>query len=733
MKISQRVTRMVTILVSPLLLLSVILSIYLGSIPEKYLLQPGDASPYDITAPKSIRNLAETEQRAQEASAQVANVLLRSEQIVQEVGEHVELFLALADQQRGIIESYTVIPETTPAIPAVTEPVQNPEVTASPTASPEPTLAPTPSPTPVAILNMDEQVAQLVQAMSTNLSIVLQAEDARAFLTMETSRYESVKGNINTLTGLIMSEPVDSAALRLSLSQKIESLSGNLTAYTEDATLIERSLSMLLEPNVVYDALATSNAKQAAYDKVMSNPTMIDKGTRIVTMGDTITEDTYALLIEFDLIDSGGFDYQYFAGIMILVGLLLFIAIFYLNKYEKAILKSGGDRVSLLLALLLPLFASVYLARQFPLSPPVYFAAVLISAYFGFRTSLLMSLLLTIAVLPMTGFDPVFPLIALSGSAVAALFTKGITRRDNYAFIIIATAGTNLVATFAFGIIQKEDWATITVNCGYTGVSGVLSVIAAIGIMPLFEMLFNTVSPLRLIELSQPGHPLLRRLFVEAPGSSQHSMMVANLADAAADAIGANPLLARVGAYYHDIGKLENPLMFTENQEGENPHDYLPPEQSAAIILSHPDNGVRIGRRYRLPGQILRIIHEHHGSTMQVFFYHKAKKLAEENHQPEPECSAFKYRCPIPSSQESAIVMLADSVEAAIKSTGTSRLEDVEALIRKIIKTKNEQDQLINSELSFKDVETLIKAFLQVYAGHFHERVKYPVQETSPD
>ena len=154
-----------------------------------------------------------------------------------------------------------------------------------------------------------------------------------------------------------------------------------------------------------------------------------------------------------------------------------------------------------------------------------------------------------------------------------------------------------MLMSVAYGLLMKDAWTELTMRSGYAALTGVLSVIAAIGIMPLFEMTFNAVSPMRLIELSQPSHPLMRRLFVEAPGSSQHSMMVANLADTAADAIGANAMLARVAAYYHDIGKLENPLMFTENQEGENPHDELEPIESAEIILAHPDAGVRSEER----------------------------------------------------------------------------------------------------------------------------------------
>jgi putative nucleotidyltransferase with HDIG domain len=203
-------------------------------------------------------------------------------------------------------------------------------------------------------------------------------------------------------------------------------------------------------------------------------------------------------------------------------------------------------------------------------------------------------------------------------------------------------------------------------------------------------------------------------------------MMVANLADAAAEAIGANALLARVGAYYHDIGKLENPLMFTENQSGENPHDKLDPLESVKSLIAHPEAGARIARRYRLPPPLISIIQEHHGSTIQTYFYEKARRLAAENHQEEPDPNQFRYQCPIPSRRESAVVMLSDTVEAAMKSTNTHQIEACEALIRRLIKIKNDQDQLIQSGLSYKDIETIIAAFLHVYAGHFHERIRYP-------
>ena len=232
---------------------------------------------------------------------------------------------------------------------------------------------------------------------------------------------------------------------------------------------------------------------------------------------------------------------------------------------------------------------------------------------------------------------------------------------------------------------------------------------------------------MRLLDLAQQSHPLQKRLFLEAPGTSQHSMMVANLADAAAEAIGANALLAKVGSYYHDIGKLERPEYFTENQQDKvNPHDNLNIEDSVAIITAHPSDGLKLAKKYRLPLAIQNIILEHHGTTCPGYFYLKAKKEAQEKGLPEPAKENFAYKGTVPSTRESAIIMIADSCEAAVRSRGVHEVEEAEVLFRQIVKQKIDEDQLVHSGLSFDDIEKMIRAFIQVYAGFFHERVKYP-------
>jgi cyclic-di-AMP phosphodiesterase PgpH len=714
MKLTAGVRKILVWVGTVLLILAVVAAIYSGSIPEKYRLKAGDASPYDIYAKRSIPNRLETDLRAAKAAAEVPDVMLRSDVITNEVKAKTADFFDIIDNLRAAAKHPT---------PAATSGQTTSGTTAkSNTAETTQTSG--------LVTNPAQLAEDITLQIGQQLALVITSDDAMLYATLEDSRYNSIKGHVTSLVSLIMAQTVDASALKSALAEQMDNLKKTVTFYAEDSGIIERTLGMLLRANVVFDAVATANARQVAFDRIQNNPVMLERGTRVVSAGEIITDDTYALLRDLGLIDSGRFDFTHLFGIAALLLFLIVVSVYYISVYEKSTVRTMADQASLLLALLIPLAFSAYIARSAPLAPPVYFAAVLIASYFGFRLAAVLTLGLAIAILPMTNFSPVFLVVAIGGSLVAALFTKGVGRKQNYGLIIIATASANILLTLACGLMQKDGGSAITVNSAYTALSGALSVIAAIGIMPLFELLFNTVSPLRLIDLSQPGHPLLRRLFVEAPGTSQHSMMVANLSDAAATAIGANAMLARVGAYYHDIGKLEHPMMFTENQEGENPHDSLDPVESAEIILSHPDAGLRIGRRYRLPMPILRIIHEHHGTTAQVYFYHKAMKLAEEGAQPAPDVTRYKYHCPLPSSRESAIVMLADSVEAAMKSTGINQIDEAEKLIRRLIKTKNEQDQLVYSGMSFEDVEKLIQAFLQVYSGHFHERVKYPDDHT---
>jgi cyclic-di-AMP phosphodiesterase PgpH len=253
-------------------------------------------------------------------------------------------------------------------------------------------------------------------------------------------------------------------------------------------------------------------------------------------------------------------------------------------------------------------------------------------------------------------------------------------------------------------------------------VSGIGSAVLTIGLLPFFEASFGILSTMRLIELSNPNHPLLRKILMEAPGTYHHSVMVANLAESACEAIGANGLLARVGSYYHDIGKTRRPNFYIENQMHlENPHDRLPPDKSANIIIAHVTDGSNILKKYHMPKEIIDIAEQHHGTTLLKVFYHKAI-------QGDTEIKEEDYRYPGPKAQtkESAVVGIADSVEAAVRSLSHPTPELIESLVKKIVADRLQDGQLNECDITIKEIETVSHALCETLKGIFHSRIEYP-------
>ncbi|HHU07615.1 MAG TPA: HDIG domain-containing protein [Clostridiaceae bacterium] len=697
------------------------ISIYVGSMPENYDLNVGDISDYDINAPRAIADKIETQRRAAQAQAEIQTVMMRSEQASAAAISNVNRFIDLVSARRDAI--YLVQLPDTETPDSEGEDAQGRPGEDDPDPIEGNNLR-QPTETEIQI-----SASTLISELDQTLGITLPAADAQELMKMTEIRHNNFSDLLQTQAEAIMSGSLDQAQLSLTINQTIRTLRDNSEYYVDDTTLVGETLQLLLQPNVIPNEEATINARQAAYDRVINNPVMVNRGARIVSRGDMITEATWQMLLDLDLTGNQGIDRVRMLGTLLLVVLLSGIGVAYFRRYYPQIADSTRNLLALALAVLLPILASIYLAQNNPLTPPVYFAAVVLAAYFGFRTATVVSALLIIMIIPMTGFEVAFPMTALAGCLIAALYTKGIGRHDNYAKIILATTFVTFGMSAIFGLLAHETWDTMLSHMLQAVLSSMFSVIVAIGIMPVFEMIFNTVSPLRLIELSQTSHPLLRRLFIEAPGTSQHSMMVANLAEAAAEAIGANTMIVRVGSYFHDIGKLENPMAFTENQDGDNPHDRMLPQESSKTITKHPSDGVKLGKKYRLPQPILNIIAQHHGSTVLEYFYHKASDMAEAEGKPTPTTGLYTYPTPVPDSEESAIVMLADSVEAAMRSVNPDNIEDAEKLIRRIVRTKTDQNQLIKSGLSFAQVETIILSFLHVYAGHFHQRIPYPERQ----
>ena len=281
-----------------------------------------------------------------------------------------------------------------------------------------------------------------------------------------------------------------------------------------------------------------------------------------------------------------------------------------------------------------------------------------------------------------------------------------------------------LQAIFAiiYSAVYNYDLKLMTIILTFSIISGFLTGMICLGIMPYFENAFSILTDIKLLEIGDYSSPLLKRLLLEAPGTFYHSVMVGALAEQAAEAIGANPILARVGAYYHDIGKLKRPIYFVENQGGlSNLHDELKPSLSSLILTSHPRDGYILGKQYGLPQEVLDIIIQHHGTTMVQYFYYKAVETGENISETD-----FRYAGPRPQTKESAIVMLADTVEAAVRASTDKSKEGIENTIRYLIKYKIDDNQLYECEINLKDIETLVQAFLKVLKAAYHERIQYP-------
>ncbi|MBI2123569.1 MAG: HDIG domain-containing protein, partial [Armatimonadetes bacterium] len=240
--------------------------------------------------------------------------------------------------------------------------------------------------------------------------------------------------------------------------------------------------------------------------------------------------------------------------------------------------------------------------------------------------------------------------------------------------------------------------------------------------LPYLEQLFGLVTPIKLLELSNPSQPLLRRLQIEAPGTYHHSIMVANLAEAGAEAIGADSLMVRVGAYYHDIGKIRRPVFFIENQIGvDNPHDKMSPSLSALTVQSHVRDGLEYAKEHGLPKTVASFIPQHHGTSLITYFYHQAKERGESADE-----STFRYEGPRPQTREAAIVMLADAAEGAVRSMGRPTPDRIEQVVRRIIRERLEDGQLDECDLTFRELDVIVSVFVRLLASMFHPRIEYP-------
>ncbi len=483
-----------------------------------------------------------------------------------------------------------------------------------------------------------------------------------------------------------------------------------------------------IRPTMLIDEEITEQNREKARDAVEAK--MCVKGQVIVRKGEIVTLAQYTMISSLGLLADDSFDIQTLLGIALLVIALELALIAYLYRFQKSLLESPKQMMLLSLVLVLAVWLCFVFRYVNVYFMPVALALLLVSMLMDAQLALFVNLIVALLASMMTtgsGMIAIVLMACVSGPFIAMLFNKSMMRMTTLLAGVLIGVG-NFLITLGVGLFNSVEIRTVLNNALWAAGGGAVSAVICIGVQPVLEGLFNLATASKLIELSNPNQPLLRRLLLEASGTYHHSIIVANLAEAACSAIGANGLLARVGAYYHDIGKLKRPMYFKENQMGDNPHDRTDPRVSTAILTAHPRDGAAMAQKARIPEPVVDIIRQHHGDCPVMFFYDKALKLYGD----QVDISAFRYEGPRPQTREAAVVMMADSIEAATRALPNPDPEKIDALIRKIVRGKLNDGQLDCSNLTFNDLEKICSAFSTVLTGVFHERIEYPTIAIPP-
>jgi len=414
-------------------------------------------------------------------------------------------------------------------------------------------------------------------------------------------------------------------------------------------------------------------------------------------------------------------------GFFVVNLLLITMMVMSLRMFRPAIHDSGralallGGLVAFQVVLA---FAAARVRADSPELVPIAFAGVVISTLFDRRVSLLTVVLLAVLISSQPAYHSpsALPIMFASGASAALAVRSSLRRDQSYLWMLIIGAVSSVAVT-ATGVAASQPTVELLGGVIRAAATSVVSVIAAMLFVPFAERLTGRETHLTLLEWGDLHHPLLQRLSLEAPGTYAHTIALANLADAACRAIGANALLARVGAYYHDIGKLKEPGYFVENQpRGRNPHDQMKPLQSASIIRRHVDAGLELATEERLPAAIRAFINEHHGTNTISYFMERAR----EPDGTVPNPSAFMYPGPIPQSAETAVVMLADGVEAIARTLVDPTPERMREVIDRVVQQRLDQGQLREAPITMRQLSIVKREFARVLGGMYHARVEYP-------
>ncbi|MDO8736217.1 MAG: HDIG domain-containing protein [Thermoleophilia bacterium] len=657
-------------------------------LPASYDLVAGDVSTDLIHAPRTLtfENSAETDRRQAQAADAVPKVYVFDAAVMPRVTRNIN----------GYFDAVTrVIAEDKAAALAAAQPYD--AATAAKRIRELPGQPAIGEGSSLEIASMaDARLAELKVSVLDSTQKILEGNVTEATITTDRDRLLSVLGTMVTV-------PAEAAA------------AGEISAG-------------LLEPNNIYSAEKTQQARERAAAEVQPVITTVRSGETILSPGQVVTEDSVATLQALGLTEQGR-KLGTLAGLAVIAAFeIIFLAI-YISRFENRI--RGSRSLQFIAASLLILFAMLSrvasISQLSPLIVPMAALGMLGTLMLGTRMSAILVILSSVNLAIVGGSDPQYIMVGLFGGLAAVFLVTHVSQRRDLmragliaGFVVVVTAaGASQISEASFSRL----WSAVVWGMA----NAALSIVLTIGLLTIYEMVFNLPTPQKLLELADPTRPLLKDLMMKAPGTYNHSIIMGNIAEAAAESIGANQLLARVGAYYHDIGKLNRPDYFIENQfHVQNPHDRLTPGLSRLAITAHVKDGVALATAEGLPPDIIDIIKEHHGTTVLSYFYHKAKESAREG--PVDE-ESYRYAGHKPASREAAIIMLADSVEAAVRSLPNPTPRRIKTVIRDIFDQRLRDGQLSESRMTFGDLDKVRVVFEKSLQGFGAMRIAYPEEK----
>lgn len=497
-------------------------------------------------------------------------------------------------------------------------------------------------------------------------------------------------------------------------------------------------------PDLLYSAALTQSAIENAKERVPRNVGIVNENEKIVSKHDRITPeiklkvDSYRIAKGEERGVLGSFSQSLGKFLHILLILLPFIIYIYL--FRKKIYRDNL-KILLIASIILFICLLTFLIYQIDVVSPVEFlilvpvASMLLTIIFDSRVGFYGTVIVSLIVGGLRGNDYAFAVMNIIAGGLSAYTVRDIKNRTqifrSFLYILIGY----VVSIVAFGLERFDSFGQMVLSFAFAGSNALISPVLTYGLIIFFERLFKITTDLTFLELTDFNNPLLKELAKSAPGTFNHSVAMGTLAETTAEAIGANTLLARVGAYYHDIGKTLDPESFVENQmTSENVHEKLAPEKSVRLILDHVKKGIELAEKNNLPKEIIDFIPMHHGTMVISYFYEKAKEIHGEDN---VDIDEFRYPGPKPNTKETAIVMLADACESTVRAMTNSDAQKIENVISNLINSRIDDGQLDEAPLTFNDIRKIKESFLSILVGHQHKRIRYPQQEelenTSPE